>query len=67
MAQYTEEQYEEMVRRVKEIADYTIKTGSSTRQTSKYFIENRFKISNATVCCYLSQRLPKIYISEICY
>ena len=56
-----DKKYEEMVRRVLEIADYVIETKvASTRQISKYFTENRFKISNATVCVYLSQRLPKI-------
>ena len=51
-----DQKYDEMVRRVKEVADYAIETGASTRQISKYFTENRFKISNATVCTYLSQR-----------
>jgi len=55
-----DQKYDEMVRRVKEVADYAIETGASTRQISKYFTENRFKISNATVCSYLNQRLPKI-------
>lgn len=52
--------YEEMVKRVKEVADYTIETGASTRQVAKFFTENKYKISNATVCSYLSQRLPRI-------
>lgn len=55
-----EQKHEEMVRRVKEVADYTIETGASTRQVAKFFTENRYKISNATVCTYLTQRLPKI-------
>ncbi len=56
-----DKKHEEMVRRVKEIADYAIETGVvSTRQIAQHFSEHRFKISNATVCAYLSQRLPKI-------
>ncbi len=49
-----------MVRRVKEVADYVIKTSSSTRKTTQYFTEHRFKISNATVSVYLNSRLPEI-------
>lgn len=57
----SDKKYEEMIRRVKEVADYAIDTKvASTRQIAKYFTENRFKISNATVCVYLSQRLPKV-------
>lgn len=55
-----QQKYEEMIRRVKEVTDYVIETGSSTRQTAKYFTENRFKISNATVSVYLNSRLPMI-------
>lgn len=55
-----EQQYNEMVKRVKEVADYAIKTGASTRQISAYFTENRFPISNATVCDYLNKKLPQI-------
>lgn len=57
----SDEKYEEMIRRVKEIADYAIENQIvSTRQIAKHFTETRFKISNATVCVYLSQRLPKV-------
>lgn len=56
----SDRKYEEMVKRVKEVADYTIETGASTRQVAKFFTDNKYKISNATVCSYLSQRLPRI-------
>lgn len=46
--------------RVLEVADYAIETKVSTRKIAEYFSKHRFKISNATVCVYLSQRLPKI-------
>lgn len=56
-----DKKYEEMIRRVKEVADYAIDTQTaSTRQIAKYFSAHRFRISNATVCVYLSQRLPKV-------
>ncbi len=55
-----QQKYEKMVNRVKEVADYVIKTGDSTRQTAKYFTDYRFKISNATVSIYLTKRLPEI-------
>lgn len=46
--------------RVIEVALYVKETKASTRQVSKYFTENRFPISNATVNDYLKNRLPKI-------
>lgn len=56
----SDQKYEEMIRRVKEVADYAIETGASTRQIAKHFTETKYKISNATVCSYLSQRLPRV-------
>lgn len=51
---------EERNKRVLEVAEYVIKTGASTRQTAKYFTENKYSISNATVNDYLRNRLPKL-------
>ena len=47
--------YEELERRVKLVGDYVKKTGFSTRKTAKYFTENYFQISNATVSDYLKR------------
>ncbi len=46
--------------KVLEVADYVILTGASTRETSQYFTENRYPISNATVHTYLTKRLKAI-------
>lgn len=46
--------------RVLEVALYVKETKASTRQVSKYFTENKYPISNATVNDYLKNRLPKI-------
>lgn len=51
---------EERNRRVLEVAEYVKATKASTRQTAKYFTENKFQISNATVNDYLRNRLPKL-------
>lgn len=51
---------EERNRRVIEVAEYVKKTRASTRMTAKYFTENRFNISSATVNDYLRNRLLKL-------
>lgn len=44
---------EERRKRIILVGDYVSKTGSSTRNTAKYFTENFFSISNFTVSEYL--------------
>ena len=51
---------EEKKARVLMIADFIIKTKSSTRKTAKFFTENYFPISNCTVHDYINNRLLKI-------
>lgn len=51
---------EEKKARVLMVADYIIKTKSSTRKTAQYFSKNHFLISNATVHDYVNKRLPKL-------
>jgi predicted DNA-binding protein YlxM (UPF0122 family) len=47
-------------KRVLEVAEYVKRTKASTRQTAKYFTENFYAISNATVNDYLRNRLSKL-------
>lgn len=51
----SDQKYEEMVKRVIDIADYAIETGESTRQIAK-----KFSVSNYTVSVYLRKKLPNI-------
>lgn len=51
---------EERNERVIEVALYVKQTHASTRETAKYFTNNRFSISNATVNDYLRNRLSKV-------
>ena len=55
---------EEKKKRILQIADYIIETKSSTRKTAKYFKENFFPISNATVHEYMHTRLIKIDLEK---
>ncbi|MGN0993186.1 MAG: hypothetical protein ACI4PE_04630 [Bacilli bacterium] len=43
---------EERERRIKLVIDYILETGSSYRETAKFFTENYFKISHVTVKDY---------------
>ncbi len=61
---------EEIQRRIILVGDYVKETSSSTRETAKYFTENYFPISNATVSNYLKKymklsRNNKLKIMEI--
>lgn len=49
---YSEFEADEREKRIKEVAEYVIKTGASTRKTAEYFTEHHFPISNATVSEY---------------
>ena len=50
----------ERIRRMLMVYDYVQRTHSSTRKTAKYFSDNFFSISNATVLDYL-KRVAKLY------
>ena len=51
--------YEEYLKLIEKIADFVIKTESSTRKTAEYFTENGIKISNATISTLLQKRNAK--------
>lgn len=50
---------EEREKRVILVAEYVIETGSSTRVTAKFFSDNFFLISNATVSDYCERYIIK--------
>lgn len=50
--EYIDHKDEIREKRIKEVAEYVIETGASTRKAAEYFTKNHYPISNATVSEY---------------